>query len=97
VQFLNSSTVGMSDAPGGAKRLLLLKVGGLLTAGGGGVSSLGAGDVAVACRLTLTGGLLSLGRSSLGGVARRASSSERSRWPRGKELLSIVSSHLQPL
>ena len=73
VQFLNSSTVGVSNAPGGvvdANRLLLLKDGvGLLTAGGGpsgGVGCRGAGDVAGARRLTLSGGLLSLGRGSLG-------------------------------
>ena len=75
VQFLNSSTVGVLDAPGGvvdANRLLLLKVGvGLLTAGGGpsggGVGCHGAGDVVVARRLTLSGGLLSFGRGSLRG------------------------------
>jgi hypothetical protein len=42
---------------------------GLLTAGGspwGGAGCRGAGDVAVARRLTLSGDLLSLGRSSLG-------------------------------
>ena len=66
--------MGVSDTPGGvvdANRLLLLRVGiGLLTAGGGpsgGVGSRGAGDVAVARRLTLSSGLLSLGRGSLGG------------------------------
>ena len=65
--------MGVSDAPGGVvdANHLLLKVGvGLLTAGGGpsgGVGSRGAGDVAVARRLTLSSGLLSLGRGSLGG------------------------------
>ena len=64
--------------------LLLLKDGvGLLTAGGGpsgGVSCRGAGDVAGARRLTLSSDLLSLGRGSLGSVARRAASSELARW-----------------
>ena len=59
--------VGVSNAPGGvvdANHLLLLKNGvGLLTAGGG--PSGGVGDVAGAHRLTLSGGLLSLGRNSL--------------------------------
>ena len=66
--------MGVSNAPGGvvdANRLLLLKDGvGLLTAGGspsGGVGCRGADDVAGARRLTLSGGLLSLGRGSLGG------------------------------
>ena len=66
--------VGVSNTPGGvvdANCLLLLKDGvGLLTAGGGpsgGVGCRGAGDVAGARRLTLSGGLLSLGRGSLGG------------------------------
>ena len=64
-----------------ANRLLLFK--GLLTAGGGpsgGVGCHGANDVAVAHRLTQSGGLLSLGHSSLrgvGGMACRAAS-ERS-------------------
>ena len=69
-----SSTVGVSNATGGvvdANHLLLLKVGvGLLTAGGGssgGVGCRGAGDMAVARRLTWSGGLLSLGCGSLGG------------------------------
>ena len=65
--------VGVSDAPGGvvdANRPLLKVRVGLLTAGGGpsgGVSRHGAGDEAVARHLTLTSGLLSLGRGSLGG------------------------------
>ena len=65
VEFLNSSTVGVSNTPGGggpggvvnAKHLFLFKVGvGLLTAGrgpSGGVSCHGASDVAVARHLTL--------------------------------------------
>ena len=66
--------MGVSDATWGvvdANRLLLLKDGvGLLTAGGGpsgGVGCRGAGDVVGARRLTLSGGLLSFGRGSLGG------------------------------
>ena len=66
--------MGVSNAPWGvvdANRLLLLKDGvGLLTAGGGpsgGVGCRGAGDVVGARRLTLSSGLLSLGRGSLGG------------------------------
>ena len=66
--------MGVSDAPWGvvdANHLLLLGDGvGLLTAGGGpscGVGCRGAGDVVGARRLTLSGGLLSLGRGSLGG------------------------------
>ena len=54
--------MGVSNAPGGvvdANRLLLFKVGvGLLSAGGGpsgGVGRHGAGDVAGACRLSLSG------------------------------------------
>ena len=110
VQFLKlivSSTVGVSDAPVGvvdANRLLLEVGVDLLTAGGGpsgGVGCCGAGDVAVARRLTLSGGLLSLGRA---GFSRRE-------WlvgqlllgvrdgpdPKGGELLSLISVHLQPL
>ena len=72
--YIVSSTVGVSNAPGGvvdANRLLLLRDGvGLLTAGGGpsgGVGCRGAGDVAGVRCLTLSSGLLSLGRGSLGG------------------------------
>ena len=66
--------MGVSDALGSvvdANGLLLLRVGvGLLTVGGGasgGVGLIGAGDVALARRLTLGSGLLSLGCGSLGG------------------------------
>ena len=64
----------MSDGLGGvvdANHLLVLSVVvGLLATGGGpsgGVSRNGAGDMAVACHLTLGSALVSLGRGSLGG------------------------------
>ena len=50
-----------------ANDLLLLRVGIILTVGGGALGLMGADDVALACRLTLGSGMLSLGHGSLGG------------------------------
>ena len=94
----------MSDAPGGmvdANRLLLLRVGvGFLTAVGGpsgGVGSCGASDVAVAHRLTEQWPVVSWPRFSQGVwlVGRLLLSICDSLDPKGGELLSIVSIHLQ--
>ena len=101
--------MGVSDATWGvidANRLLLLKDGvGLLTAGGGpsgGVGCRGAGDVVGARRLTLSGGLLSLGRGSLGGgggwlVGGLLPSLRDGPDPKGGELFPFIPIHLQPL
>ena len=102
--WIVSSTVGVPNAPGGVadtNRLLLLKDGvGLLTAGGGpsgGFGCCGAGDMAWQEPVIW---LLSLGRGSLGGVARRAASSELERWSwsKGGRALSLrPCSSLTPL
>ena len=80
----NSSTVGVSNAPGAWSILTACSFSvGLLSASGGpsgGVGGGGAGDVAGACCLTLNGGLLSLLNHGSLGVAHRVAFSELLRW-----------------